>query len=212
VRNDNDNANLVLPLEFRDAILRYRSDGRIRTCYLVEEVLHGHALDQEIVDSHSLRTLSALACVPVWSRSHEVVTRHAPAPLNLHLNMTERQRVEALYPFCHKRQNAQYGFDVSYVQGIQIHRPIIYGNSSFPLTQAERDASPAPDHTHRWTVAIRSAASPPNDRVDQVGGADDLSYFIKRVTFRLHETYPQQNRSTSFAYKMIEKGLIDCEA
>jgi hypothetical protein len=29
----------------------------------------------------------------------------------------------------------------------------------------------------------------------QVGGADDLSYFIKRVTFRLHETYPNHSRS-----------------
>jgi hypothetical protein len=26
------------------------------------------------------------------------------------------------------------------------------------------------------------------------GGADDLSWLIKRVTFRLHETYPSPNR------------------
>ena len=110
--------------------------------------------------------------------------------------MTERQRVEAFIA-CYKNVECSV-WPVS-VQGIQIHRPIIYGNSAYPLPQAERDVSPSPDHTHRWTVAIRSAASPPNDKVDQVGGADDLNHFIKRVTFRLHETYPQQNRSTSQA-------------
>lgn len=29
------------------------------------------------------------------------------------------------------------------------------------------------------------------------GGADDLSWLIKRVTFRLHETYPSPNRRES---------------
>jgi YEATS domain-containing protein 4 len=27
------------------------------------------------------------------------------------------------------------------------------------------------------------------------GGADDMTYMIKRVVFRLHETYPNPNRS-----------------
>ena len=76
---------------------------------------------------------------------------------------------------------------------MSIFRPIIYGNTAVALTQKERDALPSPDHTHRWTVAVRSAASPPNS--DQVGGADDLSYFIKRVTFKLHDTYPSPTRS-----------------
>ncbi|KAF8314748.1 yeats-domain-containing protein [Clavulina sp. PMI_390] len=80
-------------------------------------------------------------------------------------------------------------------QGIQIHRPIIYGNSAHPIPKAERDSSANPDHSHRWTVAVRSAASFMGDTVDGVGGNDDLSYFIKRVTFRLHETYPQPTRS-----------------
>lgn len=33
------------------------------------------------------------------------------------------------------------------------------------------------------------------------GGADDLSWLIKRVTFRLHETYPQPNRGKSVSFK-----------
>ncbi|WFD22843.1 NuA4 histone H4 acetyltransferase complex and the SWR1 complex subunit [Malassezia equina] len=82
-----------------------------------------------------------------------------------------------------------------------------------------------PDHTHRWTVAVRSAASAPlsaavaedpGARDDQsvsigarlrdsgqdlhraVGGKDDLSYFIKRVQFRLHDTYAQPTRKTGW--------------
>ncbi|KAG6812099.1 hypothetical protein H0H92_004399 [Tricholoma furcatifolium] len=79
------------------------------------------------------------------------------------------------------------------VRGLSIFRPIIYGNTATVLTQKERDALPSPDHTHKWTVAVRSAAS--IDNLDQVGGADDLSYFIKRVTFKLHDTYPSPTRN-----------------
>ncbi|KAI0638445.1 yeats family protein [Trametes polyzona] len=79
------------------------------------------------------------------------------------------------------------------VKGVDIYRPIIYGNTAWVLTQKEREALPTPDHTHRWTVAVRSAASAPDS--DIVGGADDLSYFIKRVTFKLHDTYPNPNRT-----------------
>ena len=85
-----------------------------------------------------------------------------------------------------------------------IHRPIIYGNTATVLTAEERKALPTPDHTHRWTVALRSAASAPDS--DIVGGADDLSYFIKRVTFKLHETYPNPTRSTSVPLVRIEIG------
>ena len=74
-----------------------------------------------------------------------------------------------------------------------IHRPIIYGNTAWVLTPKEKEALSSSDHTHRWTVAVRSAASAPDS--DIVGGADDLSYFIKRVTFKLHDTYPNPNRS-----------------
>lgn len=60
------------------------------------------------------------------------------------------------------------------------------------LTQKEREALPTPDHTHRWTVAVRSAASADSDTV---GGKDDLTYFIKRVTFKLHDTYTNPTRA-----------------
>ncbi|KAF9509597.1 hypothetical protein BS47DRAFT_1348972 [Hydnum rufescens UP504] len=92
------------------------------------------------------------------------------------------------------------------VRGVVIHRPIIYGNSAVPLTASERGSGIPPDHTHRWTVAIRSAASVP-DKSDSVGGADDLGYFIKRVTFRLHETYPTPNRNVDKSpFEVTETG------
>ncbi|KAJ3516813.1 hypothetical protein NLJ89_g891 [Agrocybe chaxingu] len=96
------------------------------------------------------------------------------------------------------------------VRGLSIFRPIIYGNTAVVLTQKERDASPTPDHTHRWTVAVRSAASPPDG--DQVGGADDLSYFIKRVSFKLHDTYPNPSRNVDKSpFELTETGWGEFE-
>ncbi|WFC97517.1 NuA4 histone H4 acetyltransferase complex and the SWR1 complex subunit [Malassezia yamatoensis] len=105
------------------------------------------------------------------------------------------------------------------MRGLVISRPILIGSTATPLTPAERLTAP-PDHTHRWTVAVRSAATEPlatfqADDPDQdanqaigtrlrdaevdlhkaVGGKDDLSYFIKRVQFRLHDTYTQPTRT-----------------
>ena len=138
------------------------------------------------------------------------------------------------------------------VRGLAIHRPILYGSTSTPLTPAEKLAAP-PDHTHKWTVAVRSAASHPlpslsaisglssnvnseqgselaavsaaaatastetstsasaaggsaatiatrgrdleHDYHKMVGGKDDISHFIKRVQFKLHDTYAQPTRN-----------------
>jgi len=80
------------------------------------------------------------------------------------------------------------------VKGLSIYRPIIYGNTAVVLTPEEREAHPSHEHTHRWTVAVRSAASAAENS-DIVGGADDLGYFIRRVTFKLHETYPNPSRN-----------------
>ena len=79
-------------------------------------------------------------------------------------------------------------------QGLSIHRPIIYGNTASILTPKEKESAPE-THTHRWTVAIRSATSSPDS--DIVGGADDLGYLIKRVTFKLHDTYQNPTRGKS---------------
>ncbi|WWC91675.1 uncharacterized protein L201_006621 [Kwoniella dendrophila CBS 6074] len=91
------------------------------------------------------------------------------------------------------------------IKGIQVHRPIIYGSHARLLTEEEKLTAPA-GHTHRWTVFLTSAATPPprrsesgeiiKDDIDWLpGGADDLSYLIKKVTFKLHDTYPSPNRA-----------------
>ncbi|KAH9482322.1 Protein AF-9-like protein [Psilocybe cubensis] len=96
------------------------------------------------------------------------------------------------------------------VRGTSIFRPIIYGNTATVLTSQEKLLAPSQEHTHRWTVAVRSAASPPNS--DQVGGADDLSYFIKRVTFKLHDTYPNPSRNVDKApFELTETGWGEFE-
>lgn len=128
------------------------------------------------------------------------------------------------------------------------------GSTATPLSAVERITSP-PDHTHKWTVAVRSAASHPlptisdgeaststlsatanlatkeeasvpttgtsqtpatssgvstrgreheTDYHKMVGGRDDISHFIKRVQFKLHETYPQSTRS-EFSKKLKKK-------
>ncbi|EPQ30248.1 uncharacterized protein PFL1_02364 [Pseudozyma flocculosa PF-1] len=150
------------------------------------------------------------------------------------------------------------------IRGIAIHRPILIGSTSTPLTPAEKLTAP-PDHTHKWTVAVRSAASHPlpslstisglnassglkqGDEVSTmnaaaaaaaaaagtvlgssqaspgagttpapasltagiatrgkelevdyhrlVGGKDDISHFVRRVQFKLHDTYTQPTRN-----------------
>ena len=152
------------------------------------------------------------------------------------------------------------------VRGLAIHRPILYGSTSTPLTPAEKLAAP-PDHTHKWTVAVRSAASLPlpslsaisgasdgssfepgsevgainaasglatpssssaaggsaatvstrgrdqeHDYHKMVGNKDDISHFIKRVQFKLHETYSQPTRNVDkFPFHITETGWGEFE-
>ncbi|KAF9238834.1 yeats family protein [Melanogaster broomeanus] len=69
-------------------------------------------------------------------------------------------------------------------RAVTIHRPIIYGNIATVLTPAEKETAPE---------GILIAGREPDS--DEVGGADDLGYFIKRVTFKLHETYANPSRN-----------------
>ncbi|KAF8638603.1 hypothetical protein AX17_002144 [Amanita inopinata Kibby_2008] len=95
------------------------------------------------------------------------------------------------------------------VRGLTIFRPIIYGNTARVLTPEERKTAPT-EHTHRWTVAVRSAASASDS--DIVGGADDLGYFIKRVTFKLHDTYPNPSRNVDKSpFEVTETGWGEFE-
>lgn len=104
-----------------------------------------------------------------------------------------------------------------------------------------------PLHTHKWTVAVRSAASNPlpthlfddqgapvptsvtatpstgaaagtrgrdteTDYHKHVGGKDDISHFIRRVQFKLHESFPQAVRTCDRPpYQVTETGWGEFE-
>jgi len=74
--------------------------------------------------------------------------------------------------------------------------------SHLPYVSRDRPFAPGADRTdtHKWTIFVTSATSPPPKEgdVDNInylpGGADDLGYVIKRITFKLHDTYSPASR------------------
>lgn len=67
------------------------------------------------------------------------------------------------------------------VNGCQVSRPLLVGNSARPLGDKKR---PDSDHTHDWTIAVRG--------VD----GEDLTPWVKKVVFKLHDTYANSTRGT----------------
>lgn len=64
------------------------------------------------------------------------------------------------------------------VKGVTLVKPIVYGNvAKFFGKKREEDG-----HTHQWTVYVRPFVN------------EDLSTWIKKVHFKLHDSYPNQNR------------------
>lgn len=68
----------------------------------------------------------------------------------------------------------------SRVPKCSIYRPIIIGNEA-SLLGLRKD--PNSDHTHEWTVSVRGLNNA------------DISYFIKKVVFKLHDSYANNARS-----------------
>lgn len=68
---------------------------------------------------------------------------------------------------------------VERMKGAKIIKPIIYGNTATPFGyKRESDG-----HTHKWTVFVR----PYNQ--------EDASKWIRKVHFKLHDSYANNNRS-----------------
>lgn len=77
----------------------------------------------------------------------------------------------------------------------------MYGNTAVKLTDDKRTAITPPDHTHEWTIFLK----PVLDNVD-------LTPLIKRVTFKLHETYENPVRSIEHPpYQVTETGWGEFE-
>ncbi len=58
-------------------------------------------------------------------------------------------------------------------------RAILYGSIATPIKKPETE------HTHKWTIYVRGFNN------------EDVSYYVKRVTFKLHESFVEPNRSTA---------------
>lgn len=67
------------------------------------------------------------------------------------------------------------------IKTLSVTRPIIYGNTAKKIT-GKRPINAPQEHTHLWTIFVRD----PMNR--------DISYYIKKVVFKLHETYPNNTR------------------
>ncbi|GMM30220.1 YEATS domain-containing protein [Martiniozyma asiatica (nom. inval.)] len=87
------------------------------------------------------------------------------------------------------------------IKQITIAKPILLGNTAYKFSPTNpRPPNSPPEHTHSWTIFIR----------DPTG--NDLSQYIKRVVFKLHDTYPNSTRSIeSPPFQVSETGWGEFE-
>ncbi|KAI9846399.1 MAG: NuA4 histone H4 acetyltransferase complex and the SWR1 complex subunit [Sclerophora amabilis] len=69
------------------------------------------------------------------------------------------------------------------VKGVSIYRPFVYGSIARPIDENQRPEGIPSDHSHQWTVWVKG--------VDD----EDISYWLKKVQFKLHETYANAVRT-----------------
>lgn len=85
------------------------------------------------------------------------------------------------------------------IKTLSVTRPIIYGNTAKKFGEVRPPNAPA-EHTHLWTIFVRG---PQNE---------DISYLIKRVVFKLHDTYPNATRSVEAPpFELTETGWGEFE-
>ncbi|CAH4037143.1 YEATS domain-containing protein 4 [Pieris brassicae] len=82
------------------------------------------------------------------------------------------------------------------VKGLVIVKPIVYGNvARYFGKKREEDG-----HTHQWTVYVKPYAN------------EDMSAYIKKIHFKLHESYANPNRIiTKPPYELTETGWGEFE-
>ncbi|KAL3476954.1 yeats family-domain-containing protein [Aspergillus californicus] len=86
------------------------------------------------------------------------------------------------------------------VRGVSIFRPFIFGSEAHPFDPAKKPANVPADHTHQWRVFVKGV----ND--------EDISYWLKKVQFKLHETYAQNVRTVEQApFEVTETGWGEFE-
>lgn len=84
----------------------------------------------------------------------------------------------------------------SHSQGLTIVKPIIYGNVARSFGKKREEDG----HTHQWTVYVK----PYNN--------EDMSSWVKKVHFKLHESYANPNRIVNKPpYEVTETGWGEFE-
>lgn len=85
------------------------------------------------------------------------------------------------------------------IKTLSVTRPIIYGNTAKKFGEVRPPNAPA-EHTHLWTIFVRG---PQNE---------DISYLIKKVVFKLHDTYPNATRTIEAPpFELTETGWGEFE-
>lgn len=85
------------------------------------------------------------------------------------------------------------------IKTLSVSRPIIYGNTAKKFGEVRPPNAPA-EHTHLWTIFVRG---PQNE---------DISYIIKKVVFKLHDTYPNATRTVEAPpFELTETGWGEFE-
>lgn len=77
--------------------------------------------------------------------------------------------------------------------GNRYTRSIVYGSLAVPIKKPETD------HTHKWTVYVRGF------------NGEDISYYIKRVSFKLHDSFAQPVRSINGTVVELLTSEIDID-
>lgn len=76
----------------------------------------------------------------------------------------------------------------------------MYGSVAKPFDTDNRPAGIDPDHTHQWTLFVRGV------------NGEDISYWLKKVQFKLHETYTNSLRTVeSPPFEVTETGWGEFE-
>ncbi|XP_037935291.1 YEATS domain-containing protein 4-like [Teleopsis dalmanni] len=82
------------------------------------------------------------------------------------------------------------------VKGLTIVKPIVYGNIARSFGKKREDDG----HTHQWKVYVKPYYN------------EDMSVYVKKVHFKLHESYSNPNRIvTKYPYEITETGWGEFE-
>jgi hypothetical protein len=76
------------------------------------------------------------------------------------------------------------------IKGVSVDRAIVYGSVAAQLPKRTDT-----QHTHRWSVYVTGAHH------------EDISYFVRKVTFKLHESFANPLRGNTMVIVVSIKGL-----